>query len=249
MAVRSATASWGLRLGVLGLVILAAGVAINRLAPASFQIALGAVALGALVGLLAILVSAIGLLVTLISGRKGARKAIVGLLIGLGVAAPVVQGVIVGTEVPRIHDISTDLANPPQFETLKGNRGDYANPLDRKSPADLASLQEKAYPDIETVTINMAPAKVFDAALTTARDMGWEIADTDPQGGRIEATATTLVMQFRDDVVIRVSPTEQGGSAVDMRSVSRVGESDLGANANRIRTFMVSLKQKLGFEK
>ena len=70
MAVRSATASWGLRLGVLGLVLLAGGVAINRLAPASFQVALGAVALGALVGLLAILVSAVGLLVTLISGRK-----------------------------------------------------------------------------------------------------------------------------------------------------------------------------------
>lgn len=249
MAVRSAIASWGLRLGLLGLVLLVAGVAINRLAPASFQIALGALALGALVGVLAILVSAIGLIVTLISGRKGVRKAIVGLLLGLGVAAPVAQGMIIGTQVPRIHDISTDLANPPQFEALVGNRGDYANTLDRKSPADLVALQKQAYPDIRTVTINMAPGKVFDAALATARDMGWEIIDTDPQGGRIEATATTLLMQFRDDVVIRITGTPEGGSAVDMRSVSRVGESDLGANANRIRTYMVALKQKLGFEK
>lgn len=248
MAARSATAAWGLRLGVLGLVLVAGGVAVSRLAPASFQIALGAVALGALVGVLAILVSAAGLLVALVSGRRGARKAIVGLVLGLAIAAPVAQGVIVGSQVPRIHDITTDLADPPQFSALAGNRGDYANPLDRTSPADLAALQEKAYPDIQTVTINMAPARVFDAALATARDMGWEIVDTDPEVGRIEATATTLVMQFRDDVAIRVSQTQEGGSAVDMRSVSRVGESDLGANANRIRTFLVALKQKLGFQ-
>lgn len=249
MAARSATAAWGFRLGVLGLVLLAAGVAVSRLAPASFQIALGAVALGALVGVLAIMVSAAGLLTALVTGRKGARKAMIGLVLGLGIAAPVVQAVIVGSQVPRIHDITTDLADPPQFVALEGNRGDYANPLDRTSPADLAALQEKAYPDIQTVTINLAPARVFDAALAAARDMGWEIVDTDPDAGRIEATATTLVMQFRDDVTIRVSETQEGGSAVDMRSVSRVGESDLGANANRIRTFMVALKQKLGFEK
>ena len=249
MAARSAMAAWGFRLGILGLVLAAAGVAVSRMAPASFQIALGAVAFGAVVGVLAILVSAAGLLMALVTGRKGARKAIVGLVLGLGIAAPVAQGVIVGSQVPRIHDITTDPADPPQFVALKGNRGDYANPLDRTSPADLAELQEKAYPDIGTVTINMAPARVFDAALATARDMGWEIAGTDPQAGRIEATATTLVMQFRDDVAIRVSQTQEGGSAVDMRSVSRVGQSDLGANANRIRTFMVALKQKLGFEK
>ncbi|NIJ42574.1 hypothetical protein FHS78_002876 [Parvibaculum indicum] len=249
MAARSAMAAWGFRLGILGLVLAAAGVAVSRMAPASFQIALGAVAFGAVVGVLAILVSAAGLLMALVTGRKGARKAIVGLVLGLGIAAPVAQGVIVGSQVPRIHDITTDLADPPQFAALKGNRGDYANPLDRTAPADLAALQETAYPDIRTVTINMAPARVFDAALATARDMGWEIVDTDPDAGRIEATATTLVMQFRDDVAIRVSQTQEGGSAVDMRSVSRVGQSDLGANANRIRTFMVALKQKLGFEK
>jgi uncharacterized protein (DUF1499 family) len=67
--------------------------------------------------------------------------------------------------------------------------------------------------------------------------MGWEIAEADAAAGRIEATDTTFWFGFKDDVVIRIRPAEDGGSIVDIRSKSRVGMSDVGANAARIRAF------------
>jgi len=146
--------------------------------------------------------------------------------------------------VPAIHDVTTDLDNPPAFDAVVAKRGDTSNPLDRAEPADLAELQAQAYPDLTTLEIDMQPGKVYEAALETAREMGWEIVASNPEAGMIEATATTRVMNFKDDVAIRV--TERGeGAAVDMRSVSRVGISDMGANANRIRTYLHTLKVKL----
>ena len=87
--------------------------------------------------------------------------------------------------------------------------------------------------------------KAYEAALETAREMGWEIVSSNPEAGLIEATATTRIMNFKDDVAIRVSESGEG-AAVDVRSVSRVGISDMGANANRIRTYLHALKVKLG---
>ncbi|MEQ8951891.1 DUF1499 domain-containing protein, partial [Parvibaculum sp.] len=175
------------------------------------------------------------------------RTAIAGLVLGVLAAAPIAQAMIAGSQVPRIHDISTDLDNPPSFEAAVAARGENANPLDRATPADLAELQRQAYPDIATLVTGKDTDAVFAAALETAREMEWDILASDPETGLIEATATTAVMNFKDDVAIRVTETD-AGAAVDVRSVSRVGESDLGANANRIRTYLHALRVKLGAE-
>lgn len=242
---RSRLAAWGLRLGTLALIVLALGIAGNRFGIVHFSLALKGLALGAAIGVVAALVSAIALVLALVTAKHGVRTATAGLVLGILVAAPVGQAMIVGSKVPRIHDISTDLDNPPAFKAVVAMRGGDANPLDRASPDDLAVQQRQAYPDIATLHVAEHPGKVFEAALATAHDMGWDIIATDPEAGRIEATATTRVMNFKDDVVVRVSETDTG-AAVDIRSVSRIGISDLGANANRIRTYLHALKQKLG---
>ncbi|MES2562218.1 MAG: DUF1499 domain-containing protein, partial [Pseudomonadota bacterium] len=100
----------------------------------------------------------------------------------------------------------------------------------------IASQQQAAYPDIQPRLLESPPAAAFDRALKAARNMGWEIIAAVREEGRIEATATTRWFRFKDDVVIRVQP--QGtGSRIDVRSKSRLGRSDLGANAKRIRAY------------
>lgn len=244
---KSRLAAWGFRIAILGLVILVLGILGHRFGVLDFRLALLGLAGGAGIGLIGAVLSAIALVISLVSSRRGVRTAIAGLVIGLLVAAPVGQAVIAGSKVPRIHDITTDLDNPPAFDAVVAERGTTSNPLDRAEPADLAELQAQAYPDLKTLEVSEQPGKVYEAALATARDMGWEIVASNPEAGLIEATATTRVMNFKDDIAIRV--TEKGeGAAVDVRSVSRVGIGDMGANANRIRTYLHALKVKLGEE-
>jgi uncharacterized protein (DUF1499 family) len=138
--------------------------------------------------------------------------------------------------VPPIHDITTDLADPPAFEAILPLRRDAPNPSEYGGDS-IATQQRAGYPDLGPLTLDAPPDAAFLRALEAARDMGWEIVESDPQRGRIEATATTLWFGFQDDVVVRVRPAPEG-SRVDVRSVSRVGRSDVGTNASRIREYL-----------
>ncbi len=141
---------------------------------------------------------------------------------------------------PPIHDISTDLEQPPTFSHAPALRGKDTNPL-AIDPQTLAT-QQQAYPDIATLHSPLPPGEAYQRALATAQALGWEVAYEDPRDGQIEAVATTPVMAFRDDVVIRLRAGEQGGTRVDLRSVSRVGIGDMGANATRIRRFITQFQ-------
>ena len=141
--------------------------------------------------------------------------------------------------MPRIHDITTDTENPPRFVALLATRQKAPNGADYAG-AKLAQAQKAAYPDIKPELLNMPPALAFERALAAARNMGWDIVAAEPAQGRIEATATTFWFRFKDDVVIRIV-AEGNGSRLDMRSMSRIGRSDLGANAKRIRAFLTRL--------
>lgn len=141
--------------------------------------------------------------------------------------------------VPPIHDITTDLENPPTFEAVVPLRADAPNSLDR--PDTLTTQQREGYPDLAPVTLPMAPDQAFDRALAIAQERGWEIVTADKSSGRIEATDTTRFFGFKDDVVIRLTPWGSG-TRVDMRSVSRVGRSDVGTNARRIEDFLGELE-------
>ena len=171
------------------------------------------------------------------SRRRGFLLAILGII--LGVAAFGVPGNWYRTAkgVPMINDITTDTENPPKFVSILPLRKDAPNPAEYGGP-EIAAKQHAAYPDIRPLTVGISPSRAYEDALATARRMDWQIVEGSPSEGRIEAVATTRWFGFKDDIVIRISPAANGGTVLDIRSVSRVGLSDLGTNARRIRTFL-----------
>jgi uncharacterized protein (DUF1499 family) len=160
------------------------------------------------------------------------------LVINVLVAAPPLYMYREAQRLPHIHDITTDTDHPPAFVAVMPLRTDSRNSVDYKP--ETAVAQKNGYPDIAPLMLDMAPAQAFERAERTARAMGWEIVSVAPQDMRIEATDTTLLFGFKDDIVIRVTPLAQH-SIVDMRSESRVGGSDFGVNAKRIRAYMQKL--------
>ena len=157
-------------------------------------------------------------------------------LIGVALLIPLISSTLNPT--PRaapIHDISTDTVTPPLFEVLDDTRAGARNTLEYGG-AELAEAQAAAYPDIAPLETDLPANDAYQRSLTVAQDMGWEIVASDTERLRFEATARTSVFYFADDVVVAVAEQE-GGSRVDMRSVSRVGRSDQGVNAARIRDF------------
>ena len=141
---------------------------------------------------------------------------------------------------PPIHDITTDTSDPPPFVDVLPLRAGARNSA-VYGGSTVAAMQHAAYPDIAPVYLALAPTAAFVKALAAANAMEWSIVAADSSAGRIEATATTRVFRFKDDVVIRIRPHD-GGSRVDIRSVSRIGGGDLGKNASRIREFIVRLR-------
>lgn len=137
--------------------------------------------------------------------------------------------------LPHIHDVSTDTADPPLFVAVVPLRKGARNPVDYKTEA--AAQQKSGYPNITPLVLDAQPSRSFERTERAARAMGWEIVTVSPRDLRIEATDTTLLFGFKDDIVVRVRPHAQG-SIVDVRSLSRVGGSDFGANAKRIRAFL-----------
>jgi hypothetical protein len=183
-----------------------------------------------------IVISIAGVILGQRAKLRAARTAgVLGLIIGLLTVAPPLYQFYLANNVPAIHDISTDTANPPQFVAVVALRKKDDNSLapDPKT----AAMQAEAYPDLKTVAVNAPPAQVLRRAEAAARDMGWEIVAVDPQAMRVEATATTMLFGFKDDIAIRVA-ADAAGSRLDVRSASRVGRSDIGVNAKRIRAYL-----------
>lgn len=137
-------------------------------------------------------------------------------------------------DYPPIHDVTTDIKDPPVFTMAMEQRPESANSLEIDPQA--ISAQQEAYPDVQTIRTSLDIEAAFDRALAVAGDLGWDIYHQDRNAGVIEAVETTAIMAFKDDIVIRLRSNAQG-TKVDLRSVSRVGIGDIGANAKRIRAF------------
>ncbi len=184
--------------------------------------------------------------------RRGVMSALLALLIP---AAGLGYGIYVGAQardVPPIHDITTDMIEPPSFSeevaaaraaVPDGNSLDLANKRTGDGRTFMA-LQREAYPDIAHISTSVDPARAFEAALALAREQGWSIGRSDAASGAIEAVAESFWYGFKDDIAIRVR-ADGSGARVDMRSVSRVGRSDLGANAARMGPFLAALRTRL----
>jgi len=142
---------------------------------------------------------------------------------------------------PVIHDISTDLDNPPMYVANAPLRANAPNPMEYGivegfTVEEHKQQQREAFPDLVPQIINASPQEVFDRALAALENMGLEITAAVPEEGRIEAVASTFWFRFKDDVVIRIQ-AEGNQTRVDARSLSRVGRGDLGANGLRLQEF------------
>jgi hypothetical protein len=191
---------------------------------------------GAYLGLAA---AALALLQLLVARWRGSQPWPLLLALGLGVAAAALPWSWQrrARQVPPIHDITTDTDDPPEFVAMLPLRADAPNPAEYGGP-EIAAQQREGYPDLRSLVLaSTPPADAFRRALDAARAEGWEIVAADSAAGRIEATATTGWFGFKDDVVVRIRP-EGGGSVIAVRSVSRVGKSDVGTNARRIRAYL-----------
>jgi len=194
----------------------------------------------------ALLAAVLGL-VALGVGLAGAGRGVaVGGLVAVAIAVAALWMPIsllrVARAVPRIHDITTDTERPPAFVAVLPRRRDALNPAEYGGP-QVAAQQRAGYPDLVPAELAVPPERALAAAGEAARALGWEIVAEVPAEGRLEATDTTRWWGFKDDVVVRVAP-RGSGSVVDVRSVSRVGVSDLGANAQRIRRFLTELRSR-----
>ena len=149
-----------------------------------------------------------------------------------------------GKSVPPIHDISTDLINPPKFEAIAPLRADAPNPVEYAG-AEAAKQQRDAYPDLQTLTYTQSKSELVKATEQAVNNLGWELVNSGADKGVVEATDSTMWFGFKDDVVVRV--TDNGNERLlDIRSKSRVGGSDLGKNAERIHDFINELDGVLG---
>lgn len=150
---------------------------------------------------------------------------------------------LLSQRLPAIHDITTDINNPPAFVAIARVRTSLHNPVAYDGP-QVAALQRQFYPDIRTVMFPHSTEQVFDKALLLLEDFNWRVADANADEGRIEATITSRWFGFKDDIVIRL--TQAGGmTMVDVRSKSRVGITDVGTNARHIREFINALNDAL----
>lgn len=228
-------------LGVLGIAAVALGPLLIHLGVAPPMTGFTLFGVGAIVGgLLALLLGLVGLWLTRpAAGRSGRGPALTGLLLGAALLSLVVVAGSPGRGLPPINDITTDLDDPPAFVViaqLEANRD-----RDMSYPGDaFSSAQRTAYSDLEAIQVPLPPPQAFVDARRAAGELGWQIVSEAPAEGRLEASDTTPIFRFVDDVVVRIRPAD-GGSILDVRSKSRDGRGDLGANAARIRAFREAL--------
>lgn len=199
--------------------------------------------LGAVLALIGLVSCVFGLYVTQSKEfYKGMKFAVIGIVFG---------GLTVGTfgywylemqKYPPIHDITTDLEDPPEFEAIVELRADAPNPpeyIGEETP----EIQREHYPDIQPLVLDVSLDSAFHRALDAAQQTSWQIVNVDSTRRIIEGTHKLAWYGFKDDVVIRVDTTD-GGSKIDMRSKSRMGRGDIGVNAHRIRGYMELLESE-----
>ena len=238
----SRVAIWSSRIGWFALAVAVLSIIIVRSGLLEIVPALATFAAALIFAGIAILLAFAAFVVIWRQGYGGLGRALLGLFLGLSL---LVYPAYLGTRamrLPEISDVTTDTSNPPRFETLARlrprGRIDYPG-------AAAAALQRTAYPDVGPLELDVPTKTAYDAMLALVTKRKWNVVDSRAptlvrRDGLIEAVARTPIMGFRDDVVIRVSPLGQG-TRIDMRSASRFGAHDLGANASRIRSLLEDL--------
>jgi uncharacterized protein (DUF1499 family) len=241
-------ARWSSRIAVFAASLLVVGVVLHRLTSFPTHVAVNLFAVGAAGMGLAVLTGLVALLQIWRRGYAGAGKAAFGVVLPALMLAWPLTFVPAFMNLPRINDVTTDVAAPPRFISLAKLRTADANPV--AYPGDrFAEQQQKAYPDLRTFVLDRGVEEAYELVEEIVRKLKWKVAASDPptvkplKGGQLEATDLTPVIGFPDDVIVRVE-----GSAtrarIDVRSASRYGHADMGQNAMRVRRFLAELQSR-----
>jgi uncharacterized protein (DUF1499 family) len=236
----SQLATWSRRIAIFSLPVVLLAIAMHRLSLVEYRVAVIALLSGFAVAALALAV-AIGAFVAIWNeGLRGLGRAFTAATIGILIIGWPLVTLARSATLPMIADITTDYNDPPQFVAVAQARPRGSNPV-RYPGAAYARLQREAYPGVKPFEVEANPDEVFNMIMGIVDKRGWRVLDNvSPRGGerdgRVEAVARTLVMGFREDIVIRVRSGSKG-VRIDMRSASRYGEHDFGSNARRIEQF------------
>jgi uncharacterized protein (DUF1499 family) len=189
--------------------------------------------LGLLEAIAGLLLGLLGLYLTRAGSGLGGRG-FAWTAVGCGAAAALILVLALrpGAGLPAINDITTDPDDPPRFSATER---DTSYPAERFAPQ-----QRAAYPDLAPIRVSSEPGEALALARETAESLGWEIVSIDPEAGLLEAREVSRIFRFVDDIAVRVRPM-QAGAVIDVRSRSRDGRGDLGANARRIRAFTAAI--------
>ena len=244
----SRAAVWSQRLAIFALFVTAVAVLLARVHAADPAAALTVFAAAQIVAGFALLFAGAAVSVIWRDGLRGAGRAFLGFALAAGLVAYPAYLATLAFALPKINDVSTDLASPPAFLLSARARSAGAG-VEPPHPSDLArAAQQEAYPDLQTLKVEMDALAAYRLSLSVATDLGWRILDLlppSPAGGgsaTIEALDRTVVFGFPSDIVIRIRPGATS-TAIDVRAVSRVGRHDFGAGAQRIRRFIAGMKE------
>ncbi|MDO8432274.1 MAG: DUF1499 domain-containing protein [Candidatus Binatus sp.] len=188
--------------------------------------------------LIGVIVGLIAIVVTRTPERRVARPhALIGTVISLAIALPIITMVVRGMKYPPINDITTDVDSPPEFVfalTIPQNQG-----RDMKyDKAKYAARQQAGYGIIAPLKERIEPSAAFARVLDVAQKIPtWKVTYSDPSKNTLEAVATSKLFHFQDDVIVEIRPSPDGASLIEMRSKSRDGTGDFGVNRRRLRRF------------
>jgi len=239
--IHSRLARWSGRLALFSAALTIAGVVLHRLTSFPTPVAINLFAVSAVGLALAVLLGLLSLFGIWRKGYAGASTALLGIVLPLLLLAWPLAFLPALFKLPRINDITTDWSTAPRFEALASQRALGAKPTSHPGEP-VTALQQAGYPDLRGITIDRSTEETFELVEEAVRKLRWRVAASEaptPKVGRpgtIEATDQTLLLGFPDDIVIRVSGTNQR-SRIDVRSASRYGQFDFGQNATRIRRF------------
>jgi len=242
------SAVWARRLAAFALAAAAVSVLLARLHAADPASALAVFGAALLLAAFAALLAVSAAAVIWRDGLRGAGQTALAFVLAALLFAYPIYLAGVAFAFPPVNDVTTNIKSPPPFMfSVKAReaRG-FAEPPPTPSREELQT-QRAVYPDIGTIMVEMDSTAAYQLAMSVAKDLGWKIVDSEPPNlngdgaALIEATARSLFFGFVSDIAIRIRPGATQ-TAIDLRSVSRVGGHDFGANARRIRKFAAAIK-------
>ncbi len=243
----SKQARWSRRLAIFSAQVMIISVALHRFDLLATPVATNLLAIGAFGGIAALAIAGSALVRIWREGLLGGDHATAGALISLLLLAGPLWYLPDLLALPKINDISTDFRTPPKFEIISSLRAKDANSTSYPG-LDYSEMQLLAYPDIRPWVLERSAEETFELIYGAVKRLDWEIVnERKPNGdmpGKIEAVTKTLLMGYRDDIAVRVSALT-GKARIDVRSASRYGEHDFGANARRIARLFTEIKAGL----